>query len=105
MAFGYYSVEILLKVRICRHLRLSKLPKAFEIHNLDSLLLLAGLKDELDQDAPVKTNWNKIKGLVGRVDDLRYGPGSLMKKKDADAFHYCLWESDDGVIPWLNSRL
>jgi hypothetical protein len=104
MVFGYYALEILLKVRICKHLRLAKLPKALEFHDLDALLIMSGLQGELNGASSVKSNWDDLKRLVGKVDELRYGPATVKAKKDADAFHYKLWESDDGVIPWLKER-
>jgi len=38
-----YALEICLKARICKKLDQPKLPTAFEIHDIDGLLLLAGL--------------------------------------------------------------
>jgi len=105
MVFGYYALEILLKVRICRHLDLVRLPRAFELHDLEALLILSGLRGELSQSSTVKTHWDELKKRVGKVDELRYGPGSRKTKKDADDFHHRLWGSPEGVIPWLQKRL
>lgn len=44
IAIGTYSLEIHLKVLICNRLNLGALPKAFEIHELDGLLVLSGLQ-------------------------------------------------------------
>ena len=40
MATGLFALEIRLKVLICKRLKIDKLPRAFEIHDLDGLLLL-----------------------------------------------------------------
>ena len=48
IAMGVYSLEIHLKVRICKRLNLEALPKPFEIHDLEGLLVLSGLQAARD---------------------------------------------------------
>ncbi len=43
IALALYALEIYLKVRICMRLDLDALPKAFQIHDLDGLIMLSGL--------------------------------------------------------------
>ena len=58
IATGLYALEIRLKVLVCRRLDIDKLPKAFEVHDLSSLLLLAGLSQRILRKPArtVKTN-------------------------------------------------
>jgi len=65
IANGLYALEIRLKVMICKTLRLTKLPRAFEIHDLASLMLLAGHSDDLEHaGVQVKDNWSEILGTL-----------------------------------------
>ncbi len=79
IAMGVYSLEIHLKIRICQRLSLQKLPKAFEIHELDALLVLTGLQAALDSASrTVQKNWEDIADLALKINDLRYSsPGEL----------------------------
>ena len=60
IATGLYALEVRLKVLIGRRLDLDKLPRAFETHDLVSLLLLAGLsRRNLRKPARgVKQSWD-----------------------------------------------
>jgi hypothetical protein len=49
IATALYALEIRLKVLICKRLDVPDLPKAFETHDLDSLLLLAGLSKRIEK--------------------------------------------------------
>jgi hypothetical protein len=73
IAMGIYSLEIHLKVRICQRLSLQAMPKAFEIHELDALLVLTGLQAALDSSSrTVQSNWEEIKNQALQINDLRY---------------------------------
>ena len=48
---GIYASEIYLKVRACKKLDLDELPRAFELHDLDGLLVVSGLSRRLEQQA------------------------------------------------------
>jgi hypothetical protein len=73
IAMGVYSLEIHLKVRICKKLNLIKLPKAFEIHELESLLVLSGRQGARDSAPPaVQRNWEEIVVQSLQINELRY---------------------------------
>ena len=60
IATALYALEIRLKVLVCKKLDLSDLPRAFEVHDLDGLLLLAGLSRRIKRKGAVqvKQNWD-----------------------------------------------
>jgi len=104
IAMGVYSLEIHLKVRICQKLNLQALPKPFEIHELEGLLVLSGLQSARDS-APgsVRRNWQEVANEALRINDLRYHSlGTLnLNQIDAQAFLQQLRDPPDGVLPWL----
>jgi hypothetical protein len=105
MAMGLYSLEIQLKVLICKRLNLDKLPKAFEIHELESLLVLCGLQAASDSASPdLRYNWAQIVNQSLRVNDMRYKSSTNWTQADAQAFLQQLRDPPDGVLPWLSAQ-
>jgi len=102
IAMGVYSLEIHLKVRICKKLNLIGLPKAFEIHELESLLVLSGLRAARDS-APhaLRFNWEQIADQSLRTNEMRYLSPSKWNQSDALTFLQQLRDPPDGVLPWL----
>jgi hypothetical protein len=71
VAMGVYALEIQLKVLICKRLNLAALPKAFEIHELESLLVLSGLqavRDSAHKD--VTFNWERIVSRSLQINEI-----------------------------------
>jgi len=103
IASGLYALEILLKVLICKRLDLLALPQAFEIHDLESLLVLTGLSRRLDDPsiAGVNQNWAGIVNLAERLNDLRYFPDKNWNIIQATQFLNWLEDPNDGVLTWL----
>lgn len=103
IATGLYALEIRLKEMICRRLDLDALPKGFETHDLDSLLLLAGLSRRIKRRAAraVKENWDGIARLAGNLNDYRYKPSDRWSATQAVTFFRQLRDPPDGVLPWL----
>ncbi len=103
IATAIYSIEIRLKVLICKKLELPALPKAFEIHDLEALLVLSGLSSRLNEPnaASVKSNWDNILTLEVRLNDLRYTPDHNWSPHQASTFLRWLEAPSDGVLPWL----
>src|SRR5438309_176495 len=58
-----YGIEALLKCAACRTLDTDDLPVNFQIHNLDDLLLLAGLKKKIGLQPGVAINFRKLADL------------------------------------------
>jgi hypothetical protein len=105
IAMSLYAVELCLKARICHRLDLDALPKKFQIHDFDSLLLLAGLKRAMDNlgNHPVKLSWDAITAQNANkyINELRYKPA--LNWTPAQAAEYLRWVNhpQDGVIPWV----
>jgi hypothetical protein len=102
IAMGVYSLEIHLKVRICQRLNLAALPKPFEIHDLEGLLVLSGLRSAYDS-APgvVQKNWEDVARQALAINELRYLPNSNWAQTGSLTFLQQLRDPPDGVLPWL----
>ena len=105
IAMGVYSLEIHLKVRICTRLNLIALPRVFEIHDLEVLLIMCGLRTARDS-APilVKQNWADIADQASFINDFRYLPASNWNQNLASTFLQQLRDPPDGVLPWLSAQ-
>lgn len=113
IVFGLYSLEMHLKALICKRLDLPGLPRAFEIHDLEALLVLSGLSRRMDDPAngPTKMNWDNILFFAASLNDLRYLPeGSnglpvgSQTQRDADDFLRLLEDPTHGVLTWLSNQ-
>ena len=102
IAMGVYSLEIHLKVLICKKLNLIGLPRAFEIHELESLLVLSGLQAARDSESPsIQFNWEEIVDQSLQINEMRYLSPANWNQREAEAFFQQLRDSPDGVLPWL----
>ena len=102
IAMGVYSLEIQPKVRICQRLNLAALPRPFEIHELDGLLVLSGLQAARDSASPlVKKNWLDVNNESLLINDLRYSASTNRTQTDAHSFLQQLRDPPEGVLPWL----
>jgi 3'-phosphoadenosine 5'-phosphosulfate sulfotransferase (PAPS reductase)/FAD synthetase len=102
IAMGVYSLEIHLKVRICQKLDLHALPSAFEIHDLEGLLVLCGLRKARNSaSAVVRKNWDEIVDRSSQINQLRYQPSSNWTQAHVQTFFEQLRDPPDGVLPWL----
>ena len=99
---GVYSLEIHLKVLICRRLNITASPRAFEIHEIDGLLVLSGLKATRDS-APVvvRENWAEVEYQASSINEFRYLPDNSWNQNDAAVFLQRLRHPPDRVLPWL----
>jgi hypothetical protein len=106
IATGLYALEIRLKVLICKRLDLQHLPKGFEIHDLDGLLLLTGLSQKMQKKGARKTrlNWDGIVNVARVLNDLRYQPAANWTATDSHTFFRRLNDPPDGVLPWLSRQ-
>jgi hypothetical protein len=107
IAMGLYALEIRLKLKICYRLDISSLPKAFQIHEFDGLIVLSGLKRRMDHkiNRNVKANWDYLcQFQTKHLDALRYGPDSLVTESQAKKVLECLNFAPHGVLLWLDSQ-
>jgi hypothetical protein len=105
IAMGVYSLEIHLKVRICAKLNLTSLPRIFEIHDLEGLLVMCGLQAARDSSpAAVQKNWAYIIDQSSLINDFRYLPADRWDRTAAESFLQQLRDPPDGVLPWLSAQ-
>ena len=104
IADGIYALEIRLKVLVCKRLDLSALPRVFEIHDLDALLLLAGLKNRMEAADVEQDHWNAIKDLARQLQQLRYTENKKWALTLARTFWHQLTDPTEGVMTWLSKQ-
>jgi hypothetical protein len=106
IAGALYALEIRLKVLVYKRLDLEYLPRAFEIHDLDSLLLLAGLSRRILRKGAteVKANWDEVLTQSQELNDLRYTADQNWSHAQADAVVRRIKDPPHGVLPWLSKQ-
>lgn len=106
IATATYALEIRLKVLVCKKLDVLQLPRAFEMHDLNALLLLAGLSRRLERKTAgeVRANWEEIISQSGKLNDLRYLPDAKWTATQAAQFFRQLKSAPNGVLPWLSRQ-
>jgi hypothetical protein len=106
IASGLYSLEIELKVVICRRMDLPSLPKAFQTHDLEDLMVLTGLSNRIPRvkrPRLLKMHWDEVTDLPG-LDRLRYDHDPGWDEVLAKRVHHILFDPRGGVIPWLRKQ-
>jgi hypothetical protein len=103
-----FSVEILLKCLICRNIREQELPRIFEEHDLEGLLMMAGLRSKLQsrRNRKINLNWAKIQELGEKCVKFRYVPESaVIDAAKFKEFQTRLEDPNTGVFSWLKRQL
>ena len=100
---GTYALEILLKCCICKRMNEPRLLAAFEIHDPEGLLILAGLRQVLDlpKNATIKANWISVVAEAKRAIEYRYKPDAVITAAEAKNFLDKLIDPTNGVVQWL----
>ncbi|VTT99872.1 Uncharacterized protein OS=Beggiatoa sp. PS GN=BGP_6287 PE=4 SV=1 [Gemmataceae bacterium] len=103
LATALYALEIRLKVLICVRLELDHLPRAFEIHELDQLLVLAGLSRRVERKPArnVKRNWDQIRLMEAHLNEFRYRADANWTATQVQNMLHQLCNPKNGVITWL----
>lgn len=100
-----YAVELALKACICKTLRLAAYPenevrKAFLTHQISDLVLLAGLRDELDLARLARSdfadNWDVVAGWSPSDQYVN----ARTQQEVADLIE-AMQHPSEGVITWL----
>lgn len=105
-----YALELALKARICRHLKLAEYPpvtqrrelqNAFKSHDFQELKLLGGLGDwPKIEDVRLQANWQ----MVARwKPEWRY-QHSQVSRVDCAAIIRALSDSRAGILTWLKKN-
>ena len=99
-----YVVELALKAVICRHLAINPYPAShvFKVHNVDDLVLFAGLRAEIAVlSGPRAAFWQ----IVTSWDSaFRYKPRNSYNHEQAAVWLDALRNVDEGVLPWLQTK-
>lgn len=74
--------------------------KAYAIHDLDQLLLLAGLKRAKSLNPAVFANWNIA---VKWGPEKRYDAVGSVTKQDAEDTLNAIRDANDGVFTWIKT--
>jgi len=100
-----YVIEFALKARICKLLGVNEYPasgrlkSAYAVHDFDQLLLLSGLKNELDSaNAELYTNWSVA---TPWTPEIRYRPKGYVSKDEAEELLCAIKDKIDGVFIWI----
>jgi HEPN domain-containing protein len=100
-----YSVELALKARICRLLGISeypssgKLAKVYAVHDLDQLLLLAGLRKVVDpSNKQLFDNWSTA---ALWTPERRYDAPGKVAQQDAEDILNAIRDTPNGVLTWI----
>jgi len=110
-----YSIELMLKARICKHLEIEHfyqkqpepLKKAYFVHNLEQLLTLSGLRkkyeDEINpaigNNKVLNKNWNKIGSWS---ESSRYD--CSVQQKDVVSLINAIDNPKNGFLIWLRKN-
>ena len=108
VALLLYSLEIRLKTRICKHLKLSELPKACKTHDLYELLIFTGLFENFyhPANAAIKKNWDLVDTFSKeKLNNLRYNPRASLDASESHALLIALDDPVFGVLAWLSKHL
>jgi len=95
-----FLLELALKIAICKHLDEPKLPRIFQVHDLELLFYCSGLRKThgnypvLQRNLTiVVTNWSL---------DLRYEKHKITQGK-ADKVHQALFDVANGLLTFLST--
>lgn len=117
-----YSVELMLKAKICDKLGIpnlyddtdkstnnisgiGELRKTLKTHNLFILLIISGLKNKFDQDKAKNINLAKANSLLisNWDENARYKPCGHMKDKDVEILINLL-SDQNGILKWIEQN-
>ncbi|MCI0697280.1 hypothetical protein L0337_35410 [candidate division KSB1 bacterium] len=90
-------LEVALKIVICKHFKVQRLPTAFQVHDLEFLFYCSGQQSALDTNKNLQNNFIAI--LDNWSMTLRYeGAKSQTESDDVD---HALFDIPDGVLTFL----
>ena len=102
-----YVVELALKARICRVLDLDEYPekgelkRVYAVHDLDQLLLLAGLRKAVDPaNKPFFDNWSTASLWK---PERRYDAAGTVTREDAESALNAIRDTTNGVLTWIKT--
>lgn len=103
-----YIIELALKACICKALNITEYPEAeikgfFKTHIIKDLLLLAGLRDQLQQQEKLSPDFASNWQIVTKIGpEQRYQSGK--SQSDAQDILTAVTSKPDGVLEWLSQQ-
>jgi len=94
-------LEVALKLAICKHLRVSRLPIIFQVHDLELLFYCSGQQETFETNAILQDNFGFILGNWSMT--LRYE--GIKNKAESDLVDHALFSVPDGVLTFLTPYL
>jgi HEPN domain-containing protein len=102
-----YVVELALKARICGLLDLDEYPekgelkRVYAVHDLDQLLVLAGLRKAVDPTKkPLFDNWSTA--ALWKPEG-RYDAAGTVTRQDAEDILNAIRDGTNGVLTWIKA--
>ncbi len=102
-----YVVELALKARVCRILDVDEYPekgalkRVYAVHDLDQLLLLAGLRKAVDPtNKPLFDNWSTA---ALWKPERRYDAAGTVTRADAEDILNAIRDTKNGVLTWIKT--
>jgi hypothetical protein len=118
-----YSVELMLKAKICNRLGIPNLfdetnsstnnirgigeiRKTLKTHNLFMLLIFSGLKIKFDIDKAANKELAKANSLLFNSwdENARYKPCGHVTDKDVEKLIHLLSHSTNGILKWIQQN-
>jgi hypothetical protein len=95
-------VELALKIVICKNMDVTHLPKAFQVHDLETLLYCSGLWKTVTNNPYLHDNFLSVFETWSM--DLRY-EGAKITQTKFDEIHQALFDNSNGLLTFLSSFL
>lgn len=108
-----YSIELALKAAICRLMQRDdfftlvkpETARAFKIHSLHELIILAGLRQEYENLATINPNiyayWGFINNTIKWSEQLRYQSG--FTQNQATDMLEAIAHPQNGILEWIKN--
>ena len=106
-----YVIELALKAAICKNMHnndffdavKTETARAFKIHNLKELIILAGLSHRYDDlhatNPPLMRHWSYILDVIKWSEQLRYQPG--FTQVQAQLMLEAINHPQNGLLKWI----
>ena len=105
-----YVIELALKARICKILKLDypdtgEISKSFKTHKLDTLVKLGGLYEAFDEELSRNDAFNINWGIIILwSESFRYRPTGSSGKSDVHSLIAAIDDPDNGILTWIKER-
>ncbi len=94
-----------MKARICKLLEINdypdsgKIKQVYAVHDLEQLLLLAGLRNKLrSADIDIQANWSDA---TPWSPETRYSPKGSVSRSEAEKLLNAIRDNAKGVLKWI----